>query len=260
MTPNLDHQVWLRAAVIAVPICGLMILVVLILVARRLLRSDEIYKDPDGRRCRRKFTNTSVPHNNHHLSSSLSHHHYQLAYHPSNSRGGFSPEPNFHIKSVYVEPGNEFLLPPEPICSHCQQPQHVRTSSSSSTTAPYAHDGSGRKNNNTNSETEELVRSCNANNNCRCSSGVGGGSGGTESTCSGNFSDTESHGGRSFSWNSIRPLSVFSGSSPDLPDVHRNNNGQEGKNSTRFNFLSKLNRSRSSQSDTNSDSNRQFNV
>lgn len=44
---NLDHQVWLRAAVIAVPICGLMILVLLIMVARRLLQSDDDYKDPD---------------------------------------------------------------------------------------------------------------------------------------------------------------------------------------------------------------------
>lgn len=42
---NLDQQVWIRAALICVPICGLMILLVLILVARRLLRGDDEYKE-----------------------------------------------------------------------------------------------------------------------------------------------------------------------------------------------------------------------
>ena len=45
MSGNLDHQVWLRAAVIAVPVCGLLILIVLIYVARKLLNGEEEVKE-----------------------------------------------------------------------------------------------------------------------------------------------------------------------------------------------------------------------
>lgn len=45
MNANLDHQVWLRAAVIAVPVCGLMILIVLIYVARKLLNAEDERKE-----------------------------------------------------------------------------------------------------------------------------------------------------------------------------------------------------------------------
>jgi len=41
MSPTFDHHIWLRAAVIAVPICGLLILLLLIYVARKLLRGED---------------------------------------------------------------------------------------------------------------------------------------------------------------------------------------------------------------------------
>jgi hypothetical protein len=140
VTPNLDHQVWLRAAVIAVPVCGLMILIVLIIVARRLLKSDDDldYKESN-------------------MSAGMGRPNRNKGY---NNYPGLHP-PHQHVKPVFLEP-QEFLLPSE---NHCCC--HNNSSSSVDYSVPLS--GGHPKNPSTISgETEELVNSIGQLSHCQC--------------------------------------------------------------------------------------------
>ncbi|CAG7718935.1 unnamed protein product [Allacma fusca] len=246
MPPNLDHQVWLRAAVIAVPICGLMILVVLIVVARRLLQSDD-YKD--GRPYRRKNNSSST------LPAHHPYPHHQFLP-PTIVHGGQrSPyaQDGFHVKPVYMET-SEYLLPPS-YCTNCQQPHGTNSQPRSSTSSSsYTHENC-RKNSN-NSETEQLVHShgsssssSNNSNHCHCA----------ETHQLSDEAGDAHHHTRSFSWNSIQPP-VLSGSSPELPAIHNRNPEINNHQHRKLNFLSKLGLSRSTQSDSNPLNTRPYNV